>query len=749
MSSHADELEALGAHPMNGVPARKRLEEWLGAIRSESHVLMQHPEMLCQQLVNEHGGMPMAALARERLLAENRVWVERRGSARPRGDAASVAGLRGHPTRVLSVAFLPSSRAGQTELIVSGDQDGEVRVWDAATARELHRFRAHEREVRRIAVTAQGRCVLTGGGDSTVRVWDPESWSELRSLPVSWRTVHLSPSRSSQRVAIVDGGSSMQILDAVSGEARTVPTQNWISIGVVALAPDDSAAAIGCGDGLVFVLDLTTGQPRHKLSVQGETITGIAISPDGAWLAAGGAGGALVLFDAASGEGRSLGGHRDAITEIVFSADGAVLYSASHDETIRAWSVETASALASVRAHGERVSCLARNGDGARLISGGWDRALRIWDAGHLAGPGDAEGAGLGGHEDVVWAADGSGDGRRVVTAGWDHTLIDWDPQTCSPRRRMTGHADKVTAVAVSEEDGRAYSGGRDGEVKVWDLRSGRLLKTLGFGGYQGWVNAIALAPDLLIAGTERGILRAWRRKNLRKRWDRSTGMEGVRAIAVSPDGARLALGGFGEPDLRRAGFPRPGLVGIQAVSSETAQPLRADHVDAVSSVAFDPGGAWLFSAGWDGCLIRRHATTGEIVDRWESRRGPLYVTVASADGNWVLAGGFDKTLRLLDVGSGDDVARFHCRGEVRACCAWVQDGALEMAAGDSTGAVHFLRVHGIEAALAAVPLQREAAADASTQAGRPLRSPAAAPPAAPESEGKPKKKPWWKLRSR
>jgi hypothetical protein len=177
--------------------------------------------------------------------------------------------------------------------------------------------------------------------------------------------------------------------------------------------------------------------------------------------------------------------------------------------------------------------------------------------------------------------------------------------------------------------------------------------------------------------------------------------------------------------------------------------------------VAFEPGGEWLFSAGWDGCLVRRDGSTGEAVTRWEGRRGPLYVAAVPADGKWLFAGGFDKTLRLLDAASGDDVGRFYCRGEVRACCPWVRDGALEAAAGDSTGAVYFLRVHGVEMTTARAPSgeageeMRTALAPcgeageitAEAQAGRGFGRPSFA--ATPELEGEPKKRPWWKIRRR
>jgi len=80
----------------------------------------------------------------------------------------------------------------------------------------------------------------------------------------------------------------------------------------------------------------------------------------------------------------------------------------------------------------------------------------------------------------------------------------------------------------------------------------------------------------------------------------------------------------------------------------------------------------------------------------------------------------------------------------VGACCPWVRAGALEAAAGDSTGAVYFLRVHGVEMTTARAPSPEEGAVGADSPAGRGFGGRTFT--ATPESEGKPKTNPWLKF---
>ena len=61
-------------------------------------------------------------------------------------------------------------------------------------------------------------------------------------------------------------------------------------------------------------------------------------------------------------------------------------------------------------------------------------------------------------------------DGRRAVSASWDKTLKVWDLATGAVLRTLEGHTSSVNAVAVTPDDQRAVSASWDKTLKVWDL---------------------------------------------------------------------------------------------------------------------------------------------------------------------------------------------------------------------------------------------------------------------------------------
>ena len=79
----------------------------------------------------------------------------------------------------------------------------------------------------------------------------------------------------------------------------------------------------------------------------------------------------------------------------------------------------------------------------------------------------------LRGHEGAVNCVHASKDGTRLVSGGDDQTVRVWDVKTGKLVSTMSGHDDRVLSVCFSPDGKKIASGARDKTVRIWDAATG------------------------------------------------------------------------------------------------------------------------------------------------------------------------------------------------------------------------------------------------------------------------------------
>lgn len=209
----------------------------------------------------------------------------------------------------------------------------------------------------------------------------------------------------------------------------------------------------------------------------------------------------------------------------------------------------------------EIVLALARVPGGGRLIFGGSDFGVHDVD---LASE-KPEPRKLGGHESYVTGLAVAG--GQAVSGGYDGRLIWWDLAKGTRVRSVEAHGKWLRAVAASPDGSLVASVADDMACRLWDAKTGEKRRELNGHAaitphhFPSMLYACAFSPDgtFLATGDKVGHVVVWEvatgksaatfESPIFYTWDptqRRHSIGGIRSLAFSPDGTRLAVGGMG-----------------------------------------------------------------------------------------------------------------------------------------------------------------------------------------------------------
>jgi len=112
-------------------------------------------------------------------------------------------------------------------------------------------------------------------------------------------------------------------------------------------------------------------------------------------------------------------------------------------------------------------------------------------------------------HSAWVYAVALTEDDLHAVSGSGDGTLKVWDLRSGALIRTLTGHEDRVTAVVTTRDD-KVLSASADHTIKMWNLRTGKVIHSLE--GHTGEVHTLAVfsGGQRVVSAAEDRTLKVW-----------------------------------------------------------------------------------------------------------------------------------------------------------------------------------------------------------------------------------------------
>jgi WD40 repeat protein len=203
-----------------------------------------------------------------------------------------------------------------------------------------------------------------------------------------------------------------------------------------------------------------------------------------------------------------------------------------------------------------------------------------------------------------------SDNGRLIATGNFNGTVKLWDVSTGRVERTLDGHTDLVYKGVFSHDAKILASCSRDGKIKIWDVATGNELRTLI--GHTRPVKAVAFTPDdkLLASVGNDGTVRLW---------DVAKGNQ-LRSFIHHEGG---------------------------------------DVDNSVYAVLFDMKGKLVIAGNGDGTISFWDVDSGKEMRVLRGHRGLVFSLALSRNGRMLASGSYDHTVKIWDVNSGNEIRTF------------------------------------------------------------------------------------------
>lgn len=374
----------------------------------------------------------------------------------------------GHTDLVRSVAFLPDGKR-----MVSGGGDRALRLWDVSTKKLLLSLPGHGGEIDSLRSLPSGRVeVISGSQDGSIKLWNFQEAvevpqfgrSEKESGYANWQTfTGVSPD--GRRIVHGKQENPPEVFDGSSFERQGRFLGHELNfVSSVAFAPDNTRVLTGSHDTTGRIWDTTTMKELAVLEGHSHYVSSVAWSAQANWVVTGSLDTTARVWQADSGHAAAtLRGHSRAVRCVAISSSARWVATGSEDGTIRLWDRELAQTTRVLTATNAWFPSVAISSDETRLLGGQSDGVVRMWEL--TTG---RELLRISTPFAVVWHVGFSPDGRRFSTSGYARAAQVRESDSGHEVLVLRAGSASIRNVYFTGDGSRIVASCSDGSCRIW-----------------------------------------------------------------------------------------------------------------------------------------------------------------------------------------------------------------------------------------------------------------------------------------
>lgn len=585
-----------------------------------------------------------------------RIWPLNEGSLT--GDAPS-AGLNGRAGIVSGFAV-----SSDGKFMASCSEDGTVFVWDLGTPVAAPRTLKLSGPARSVSISRDGSRIVAGLDAGLSALIDTTTMQVLQHF--------MSDTQRCEAVAISgDGMQSFAAGDATIIKRFTAAVDRVYAgadaaiTELLVLAEDAGIAAVSAAGQRVFRWK-TTGEELPALETPVAGQTHLATSPTGAMLLATGPQGKTTLWELAGQQATEKARFQlsAVATSVSLNSDGTRIALTDNTKTITVASTASGKVLEQLAFQRPMTGVVWSSADGRSLSCIGQDNNVTV-SIPALARffPVDA----------VAQSALGlSPDGSRFWSGGTDGVIRQWVTSEGKLERELKGHTAAVTDLSLSPNSQLLVSSSLDKTVRIWNAADGQLQVTLE---HPVEVTGVSIRSDSTRLATTSvdGIVRLW---------DLAGGVLLETYTTPAAPTAKTQWLNDGQTLISCAGTE------LQVNRTSVLRALPLTEADAVAGMRLLAGGAQALTISSTGVARLTDTNNGNLIRQYETPQ-EVRAIATRVDNQAVALGMADGLVQVVNPGNGTVTQELQFESGV-VSLAWSTDNQkLAVACEDATLSVY------------------------------------------------------------
>jgi WD40 repeat protein len=348
--------------------------------------------------------------------------------------------------------------------LATASVDGTVRFWDLRTERPKPLLLNLPDDVWEVAFSPDSSWFVTSGNPNA-EVHDVRTGALRYQLPMGELVSCVKVSPDGRRIVTGMESGSLRVWDSASGAPITPPIRVIEKHHDLSFSSDGRWLCVGAPSDHIWLLETETGKPVLPPFAAKAALVRSIITPDLKTLIAVTVEGDVHFWSLPDGAPRPVEDrHKGVVWSARLSGNGALLATASGDQTARIWDVASRKLLREFRSE-KSVYNAVFSPDGRRVLIGSADHTARIMDLDSGSQVSETMH-----HPGGVWYTQFSPDGRLVLTGDDSGAARLWDAESGFPMSNWFRSRMSLKCALFSPDGCHVITSSRDHTVKLWSV---------------------------------------------------------------------------------------------------------------------------------------------------------------------------------------------------------------------------------------------------------------------------------------